>query len=501
MTELALAYPPGIIRGATPAMAPGRWFDANLMRWRSGNMQPVGGWERMTQTPLASLPRKALSWVDDLDVQRYAFGCDSKLLILSGDTVFDATPVGFAASDGNLGTGGYGIGAYGLEDYGTPRSQGSIALLRAPAFSLGTFGQSLLALASWDGKLYRYNPATPAAVAAVIANAPVSNTAMIVTPERHVVLLGCGGAPRRVAWCSRENYDDWNFASTTNTAGFLDMDTAGRPVAAVRVREGTLIFTDVDVWLLRFVGSPSVYSLERIGETTTLLSPNAIATFSGRAVWMGREGFFLYDGGYVKPLPCDVGDFVYDQMDPLYRLLRSHASANGSFPEIWFHYPKRDSVECDRLVIWNYEEGWWGLGDIGRSCMIPAGINRFPVATGTDKNVFQHESGWTDAGVSLVTQGRLYAEGGTVRLGDGERAMTVNRSFPDTSGVPCKFKFLVRDAPGGAERVKGPYTPRADGKMDVRFTGRDVRLRVEPAADGDFSVGQLLLKPQTRGGR
>lgn len=98
MTIIPIQLPPGIVRGANPDDAPGRWFDGNLIRWRGGIMEPVG-------------------------------------------------------------------------------------------------------------------------------DAPTSNRAVIVTPERHAMLLQVGGDKRRIAWSSREDYTDWNFASTTNTAGFLHLST------------------------------------------------------------------------------------------------------------------------------------------------------------------------------------------------------------------------------------------------------------------------------------
>lgn len=499
--KVPMTLPPGVARGATPSSVPGRWFDTNLIRWRGGRLMPVGGWERMTPEPLASTPRAIATWVDLHDVRRHAVGCDGHLLILTGDSVLDATPADFVRADSAITLGGFGAGPYGEENWGDARQQGSTTLARAYSFSLAPWGQDLLALASFDGRLLHWTPDSPQAKAAVVTQAPRGARAMIVTDERHVVMVGSDTNPRRLSWSSSEDYTDWNFSSVTNTAGFVDMNTDGLPVALVRVREGILIFTDIDIWLMRFVGAPYVYSLERIGETTSLISPNSIAAVSGRAIWMGREGFFIYDGGYVKPLASDIGGFLYADMDPYTGIFRAHAAANGSYPEVWFFYPSAGETECDRYAIYNYADDWWALGKLSRTVAVPAGVSKFPLMAGVDRHLYQHESGQTAAGLTRV--GRVYATSPTIRVGSGDRQMAVTQVMPDLDGAPraASFTFAVRDTPDGFARQAGPYLARPDGYMDVRFTGRDVQLTIAATDDALWTLGTPILEAKARGMR
>ncbi|NNM74745.1 hypothetical protein [Enterovirga aerilata] len=440
--------------------------------------------------------------MDNADLRHTGLGCDNHLLILTGDSVFDATPDGFVPADDALTLGGYGVGLHGGEEYGTPRSKGSFALSRAYSFSLAPWGEDLLALASFDGKLYRWTPQSPTDKAAVISQAPTGNRAVSVTDERHVLLLGAGGNPRRIAWCSRENYTDWDFLSVTNTAGFLDLPTNGLPVGLTKVREGHLVFTEMDAFLIRFVGSPFIYTYEKIGETTSILSPNAVADFGGRAVWMGREGFFIYDGGFVKPLPSDVGSFIYETMDPLFGIFRTHASTNGAFPEIWWFFPSKGATECDRYVVWNYEEGWWTIGRLERTAMQPAGVEKFPLMAGTDRHLYQHESGLTAAGFRRAQD--VWIKSAPFMVGDGSQQMDVVQAFPDITchdrrGV--SFNFDVRTTPDGPATRKGPYFIRPDGYMDMRWGGREAQLILQGEDDCEWSVGTPRLEVRPRGAR
>lgn len=51
------------------------------------------------------------------------------------------------------------------------------------------------------------------------------------------------------------------------------------------------------------------------------------------------------------------------------------------------------------------------------------------------------------------------------------------------------------------ETVAGPYSPRSDGYTDVRFSGRDYRMRVAATEDAEWSIGDIRLDLVQRGGR
>jgi len=384
--------------------------------------------------------------------------------------------------------------------YGTRRSGGSTIYTRAFNFSLDTFGQTLVGVASTDGRLLKWSPGEAKATA--VTNAPTGNRACVVTDERHIMLLGADGNPRRIAWCSREDFTDWNFSSITNTAGFLDLDTPGHLLAARNVKDGILLFTDSEVWLARYVGMPFVYAAERVGFNTTLISSQAIAAFGNKAVWMGQESFWLYDGGFVKPLPCNVGDFVFDGIERDIAGTRVTCSVNGIFPEVWFFYPENGNTENSRYIIWNYAEGWWAIGDgVKRTAMTPAGVFPYPIATDEDGVIFRHEEGWLGDGSSLV--GEIYAETAAVSVGAGDQVVSISRVQPDSGFGYDKtsFTFYGRYAKEGSETTFGPYNCRAGGYMDTRVSGRDIRLRLEARETGDWSVGDFRMQVIPRGKR
>lgn len=329
---------------------------------------------------------------------------------------------------------------------------------------------------------------------------PASNRAVVVTDERHVMTLGIGGNPRRLGWSSREDYTDWNFASTTNTAGYLDLETSTPLLTAINVREGILVFSETEVFLVRYIGSPFIYSAEYLG-SSSILHPNMIATFDGKAMWFDQSGFMVYEGGAMRPVQCPVLDFFKSDIDPVYGSAVSHGSENGVFDEVWFFYPSNGQTECDSYIIFNYNEGWWTNGELSRTAAFPAGANKFPLMAGTDNNLYAHEDGWTDAGNSRV--GDVWLETGALSIGQGDRGWEVRQMLPATGFGYDTLKVTVygRQAPDGSERTFGPYTPRSNGYMDMRVSARDIRVRFEATEDEDWGIGKMRLEVAPGAGR
>lgn len=514
MKLLPVKLPPGVVRPGTDGFARGRWWDTNLIRWVGGSLTPIGGWQRVTSAPLASPPRRIWCWRTLEDIRVIGVMCDAKIYTAEGGGGFvDRTPLDFVADAGITGTAGFGIGPYSDGTYGTPRVAGDPRLFRRPAaWSMDSFGEDCLMVASSDGRLLLLKPsALPLAAgprsfpdqATVVPGAPTNNRAMVVTEERHVMLFGAGGEPRRIAWCDREDYLNWDFADLTNSAGFFDLDTPGWIVHAAKVKGGVLIFTDSEVWIARYRGQPSIYGFERVGRNCSLLAPHAFASASGTAFWQGQEGFWYFDGGTARPLPSEVTGFLDSDMNFDVSSVRAHATLNGLFAECWFFYASKTPglKECDRYVVFNFDERWWANGKLSRSAGLSAGVYPYPILGRADGTMYQHEDGWTDAGTTRV--GQVYAESAAFSVGSGERTMHILGAQMDSGFgyAATQFRAYSRDTRDGVEAEDGPYAPRSDGWTDCRFSGRDIRLRIENAADDDWGVGEMRFDARAGGQR
>ena len=576
-----LNIPAGVVKPATPLQVKGRYWDANLIRWRSGKLLPVGGWQRITETPLDSTVRTIFNFTSTLGIPVGILGCDEKLYALESSTYTDITPTSFVGAEGSE-VGGYGAYDYGELLYGDdtdatyPRPQSS-AFVPAFSWTIDNWGGEMLAVASSDGRLLHWqegegqativgiepitsiarvsnvatvtttwnhgftvgntiiiagnsvgslngtytitsvpslttftyaNSGTNATGTGGTASAPTSdqpptgNRGVIVTQERHAVLIGAGGNSRRVAWSSREDYTDWDFTSTVNTAGYLDLDTSSKIIMCAAVREGTLIWTQDEAWLMRYIGLPYIYSIDRIGFGCGLIAPRAFATTAGRCIWMGKESFWLYDGGVVRPLRCDVGSGVFDNIDPDSGSLYTHGSENNIFPEVWFWYPSQGSTVPDLSVFYNYAEDWWSVGNtMTRTACQGAGVFNYPMAADDNNDVYFQENGWTAAGVPIQTD--RYAETGALNIQSGNSLSHLKQAITDNGYAYDSTQLTIFSSmtPQGTEYTYGPYSPRSDGYTDMRVTGRDFRLKIEATEDAPWSIGETRIDFQGGGGR
>lgn len=518
MAFQSILLPPGIQRNATPYDTPNRWWDLNLVRFQSGTLRPIGGWELKTASPLDSNARLLHMWRNNSNTRQILVGTDNKLYYNNGVSYSDITPDNLRGIASLGSYAGYGEGRYGKDDtdpsnpdykpsYGRHRAFKSKLYSPLAFWSMANWGEDIILNVSTDGFLYYYTSSTPNVKPVKIATAPAGNTAVIVTNERHVMAIGASGASaggsdratqRRVAWSSRENYSDWNFASVTNTAGYLDLDARTPLKKGVNVREGVLIFSDSEAYLATYRGLPYIYGIDRIADTT-LISPTSVVAYNGKAAWMGKNGFWRYEGGYLVPLQCPVTNDIFVNINQTEAPRKAHAVHNGTFPEIWFFYPTTGNTECNRVVIWNYMEDCWYWSELSRTAGVSGETYPRPIMGGSNGNIYEHEIGWTDAGASR----NVYAETGVLPLTDGDRGVYVSQVLPANGHGygSMKVEFLTRQTPEGDERTFGPYQARTDGYMDTRVNGRDIRMRIEAVNNDEWSIGKFRFNVQPGTGR
>lgn len=321
----------------------------------------------------------------------------------------------------------------------------------------------------------------------VKTGAPTDVNGVVVTDERHLMVFE---RPFRVAWSSKEDYTDFDYTSTTNTAGYVDLSTHTPIEKGVQVKEGVLVFSTSDVFLGQYVGLPFIYGFTNVGQIS-LMHPDSIAVFNGKAAWLDRSGFKVYAGGLVSDLECPILSDIFQDFDHQYGAVRVHGCHNVVFPEIWWFYPSSGQTECDKYVAWNYVNNTWVRGSLARSAMAPADVYQHPFMGDANGHVYEHENGWTDAGTPRYDY--IFIETGALGIGNGDGTVDIRQVMIGDSGEATQITAYGRMTPNGTERTFGPYTSRANGYTDTRIGAREVRLRFAPTADGDWGIGKIRL--------
>lgn len=83
---------PGINTQPTQLQNEGGWSLSNLIRWRNGLLEKIGGWVHLISTACIGTVRGLHAWSDLSDISYLAIGSDQRLQILSGGSISDITP-------------------------------------------------------------------------------------------------------------------------------------------------------------------------------------------------------------------------------------------------------------------------------------------------------------------------------------------------------------------------------------------------------------------------
>ena len=208
---------------------------------------------------------------------------------------------------------------------------------------------------------------------------------MVSDVARHVICLGCNPIgsseinPLFVRWSTSENAAQWQPLST-NSAGGQELSSGSEIIGAIMVRQEILIFTDVGIQSMRYVGSPFYFSFTEVARGMSMISPNAAVNANGRVYFMDRGAFYTYTGTAQK-LVCPVLSTVFDDFatDQSFKVV---AGANPEYGEVVWLYPSESgSGENDRYVIYNYIEDVWYYGTLDRGTWNHAGTKVYPLAT------------------------------------------------------------------------------------------------------------------------
>ena len=98
-----VALPAGINREGTQYSAEGNWYDCDLIRFRQGRPEKIGGWEKYSSNEFLGISRSMINWVSIDGANLMAVGSDKKLYVELGGVYHDITPMDYK-SQGTLTT-------------------------------------------------------------------------------------------------------------------------------------------------------------------------------------------------------------------------------------------------------------------------------------------------------------------------------------------------------------------------------------------------------------
>lgn len=422
---------------------------------------------------------------------------------------------------------GYGLGGYGLGGFGTgvtnPNQIGTP--ISATDWTIDNWGQIVLACPA-DGAIYFWDPTGGFANLSPVSGAPVFNSGMFVSSADQILvaygtsITGPGGPaigvqadPLLVSWSDSGNFFDW-IPTDANFAGNFRLSNGSQIRGGLSVAQNNLIWTDIDCWIMNFIGQPDVYGFNKIGAGAGLASRHAMQPFRGSVHWMGLSNFYRYDGGGVTAVPCPVWDAVFQNLNLAFAA-NIRAMPNTPFNEVGYFYPSLASTsgENDSYVKYNVNEPGapWDIGPIGamqRSAWIDqSSFGASPISASSAGQIFQQETTADAAGAPLLSRFRT----GYFFLSEGEDFVSIDRVLPDfiwgTYAGPAtaqiQMTFYVVNYPGDTPQVFGPYTVMQGTEyITVRFRGRQIAIEFASSDLGSFwRIGRVRFRYSPMGRR
>ena len=393
---------------------------------------------------------------------------------------------------------GWGAGTWGRGGWGSAASLTAIGdILRI--WGHDNFGEDLV-FNIRDGGIYYWDKSTSSApfaravalsdLAGADATTPtIAKQVLVSDRDRHIIAFGCDPQndigvqdPLLIRFSSQESPTTWE-SLATNTAGDLRIGSGSQIITAVETRQQMLVFTDVSLHAMQYLGPPFTFGISEISTNLTIAGPLAAIAVEDTVFWMGREEFYVYNG-QVQKLPCSVRSYVFNDFNST-QAEKVTAGINSSFSEIWWLYPSANSDNIDRYVIYNYQEQVWYYGALARSVWLDRGINQFPIAASQDGYLYLHEKGLDDGSTTPASPITSYIESSQMDIGDGENFIFMRRLIPDltfdastTANPLVDFTLQTRNYPGGVYLQSDTGTVIRSATVPVEQFTNQVNLRL-----------------------
>jgi hypothetical protein len=331
---------------------------------------------------------------------------------------------------------GFGVGGFGVGGFGVGSAQPFVpgTPITATDWTLDNFGQNLIACPAGSA-IYYWQPNGQLQNAQIIGgNGPLVNSGIFVAmPERQVIAYGSSfnlaPDPLLIRWSDIEDYTVWN-ATPTNQAGSYRIPTGSKIVAGIQGPQQGLIWTDLDLWAMQYIGAPLVYGFNKIGSNCGAVSRHCIGQMNGGIYWMSQKQFFMSMGSGPQAIPCPIWDVIFQNINTSY-LNKVCCGVNSQFNEVTWYYPSASSTENDSYVKYNVALAQWDYGTLGRTAWIDQSVLGSPIGAGSDNWLYQHEVG-NDAVYNGQTTGMQSSfSTGYFSLNEADNLVFVDQIWPD----------------------------------------------------------------------
>ena len=331
---------------------------------------------------------------------------------------------------------GFGVGGFGTGGFGSGSAQPSVAgtPITTTDWTLDNFGSYLVACPA-GGTIYQYDTNGQLQTAQYIGgNCPLVNSGIFVAmPQRQIVAYGSSFTsspdPMLIRWSDVTDFTVWD-ASVTNQAGSYRLSTGSKIVAGVQAAQQGLLWTDLDMWAMQYIGPPFIYGFNKVASNCGAISRHCVGQLNGVVYWMSQKQFFMSSGTGSQSIPCPIWDVIFQNINTTY-LYKVCCGVNSQFNEITWYYPSATATENDSYAKYNTILQQWDFGTLGRTAWIDQSVLGSPIGAGSDTYLYQHEVGNDAANGNQTTAMLSSFQTGYFQLNEADNIVFVDQIWPD----------------------------------------------------------------------
>ena len=468
----------------------------------------------------------------------------------TGDIAFQYTfNIPSASTPGGYGTGGYGQNGYGI---GAILTFPTAATITTNDWSIVNFGETLI-INPLDGAIYYWSPSLNTQTAYLTNTAPqVNHGVFVAMPARQLVAYGSTATgiqdPLLVAWSDAGDFTTW-IAASNNQAGSYRIPEGSRIVAALQGPQQALIWTDLAIWAMQYVGPPNVYGFNKIADGVGAISKKCVGVMEGVVYWMSPNKFMSLTGNGPTPVMCPIWDIIFQNINTnLYESIR--CACNSTFGEVSWFYPSLTNypvtgltvgvsytisavgttnftligaannnvgttftataagtgtgtvnvTENDSYVKYNIFTQQWDYGILDRLAWIDQSVLGPPIGVSANGTIYQHEIGY-DAGTSPMISS---FQTGYMQLNEADNLIFIDQIWPDfkwniadgnLTPATLYITFYGTNYPGDTPIPYGPYTiTQSTEYLSVRIRNRLLSFSVSTSPDGTNAASNIFYR-------
>lgn len=262
----------------------------------------------------------------------------------------------------------------------------------------------------------------------------------------------------------------------------------------------------------------ATFAFDTISTQTSILSSQSVIEYDGVFYWIGTDRFLMFNG-VVREVPNDLNmNFFFDNLNYAQRQ-KVFAMKVPRYGEIWWCFPKGDSLEPNHAIVYNVRENTWydtALPEGGRSAGLFPAVFRLPLMAGCTPSEIDgeerfkfwvHETGTDEIDGQTVNPIRSYFETADLSppaQSQTNRALQVLMLEPDfVQSGPLTVQIVGR-ANARAQEIYGEVktiveTPQTPQEQVVFFKEqrRELRFRFESnCIGGNYQMGLILAHMQ-----